>query len=110
MFVRVDTDEGLTGWGEAFSPAAAPVMLAALTRVIAPLALGRDAGDIAGLMTHLWRATKGMSRNGPVAFALSGLDIALWDIAGKAKGLPIWRLLGIGHKARASTAFPPMRA
>jgi D-galactarolactone cycloisomerase len=47
-------------------------------------------------MTHLWRATKGMSRNGPVAFALSGLDIALWDILGKAQGVPIWRLLAGG--------------
>ena len=100
LFVRVDTDAGVTGWGEAFGHAAAPVTLAALTRVVAPLATGRDPADIAALMTDLWRRTKGMSRNGPVAFALSGLDIALWDIAGKRAGAPVWRLLGGTGKAR----------
>jgi L-alanine-DL-glutamate epimerase-like enolase superfamily enzyme len=107
--VRVDTDEGITGWGEAFSPAAAPVMITALTRIIAPLAVGRDPTDVAGLMTQLWRATKGMSRNGPVAFALSGLDIALWDIAGKVAGAPIWRLLGGTGKPRIPAYASLMR-
>ncbi len=100
LLVRVDTDEGVTGWGEAFSPSAAPVMVTALTRIIAPLAVGRDPTDIAGLMGHLWRATRGMSRNGPVAYALSGLDIALWDIKGKLAGAPLWKLLGGSGKPR----------
>jgi L-alanine-DL-glutamate epimerase-like enolase superfamily enzyme len=64
------------------------------------MAVGRDPADIPALMTQLWRQTKGMSRNGPVAFALSGLDIALWDIAGKIAGQPLWRLLGGDGKAR----------
>jgi D-galactarolactone cycloisomerase len=100
LLVRVETDEGITGWGEAFGHAAAPVTIAALTRVVAPLAVGRDPTDVAGLMTALWRRTQGMSRNGPVAYALSGLDIALWDIAGKVAGQPVWRLLGGHGKAR----------
>jgi D-galactarolactone cycloisomerase len=100
LFVRVDTDEGVTGWGEAFGHAATPVTIAALTRVVAPLAVGRNPTDIAGLMGDLWFRTKGMSRNGPVAFALSGLDIALWDIKGKIAGVPIWRLLGGAGKSR----------
>jgi D-galactarolactone cycloisomerase len=100
LLVRVDTDEGITGWGEAFSPAAAPVMITALTRIIAPMAVGREANDVAALMHDLYFRTKGMARNGPVAFALSGLDIALWDIKGKVEGKPIWALLGGAPKAR----------
>src|SRR5262245_17159340 len=100
LMVRVDTDTGVTGWGEAFGHASTPVTMAALTKVVAPLALGRDPTDVAGLMSDLWFRTKGMSRNGPVAFALSGLDIALWDIKGKLAGAPIWRLLGGKGKSR----------
>src|SRR5262245_19439294 len=74
LLVRIDTDAGVTGWGEAFGHASTPVTIAALTKVVAPFALGRDPTDIAGLMGDLWFRTKGMSRNGPVAFALSGLD------------------------------------
>jgi L-alanine-DL-glutamate epimerase-like enolase superfamily enzyme len=100
ILVRVDTDEGITGWGEAFGHASTPVTIAALNKVVAPLAVGRDPTDIAALMGELWFRTKGMSRNGPVAFALSGLDIALWDIAGKIQGVPVWRLLGGSGKTR----------
>jgi L-alanine-DL-glutamate epimerase-like enolase superfamily enzyme len=100
VFIRIDTDAGVTGWGEAFGHAATPVTIAAIDRVIAPLALGRDPSDIAALMHDLWFRLKGMSRNGPVAFALSGLDIALWDIKGKVEGAPIWRLLGGPGKPR----------
>ncbi len=94
LFIRVDTDQGLTGWGEAFSFVGASVTMAALNELVAPLAVGRDPGDIALLMNSLFRRLQHVSRNGPVASALSGLDIALWDIAGKIAGQPIWRLLG----------------
>src|SRR5262249_58854639 len=55
---------------------------------------GRDPADIAGLMGDLARKLHNYGRNGPVSFALSGLDIALWDIAGKVKGEPLHRMLG----------------
>ncbi len=109
LFVRVDTDAGVTGWGEAFGYAAGPVTMAALTRIVAPLAIGRDPQDIAALMRDLWFRTKGMSRNGPVAFALSGLDIALWDITGKVAGAPIWRLLGGAGRPRVEAYASLMR-
>ncbi len=99
VYLRVDTDAGVTGWGEAFGFAACPITLEAVKLVVAPLAVGRDADDIPALMTDLFRRTQGMSLNGPVRFALSGLDIALWDIAGKVAGEPIHRLLG-GDGAR----------
>jgi L-alanine-DL-glutamate epimerase-like enolase superfamily enzyme len=94
LFVKVETDAGITGWGEAFSHASTPVTKAAISEIIATIAVGRDATDIAALMASLTRMTQSMARNGPVQFALSGLDIALWDIAGKAAGQPVWRLLG----------------
>ena len=94
LFVRVETDAGITGWGEAFSHASTPVTKTAISEVVAKLAVGRDPTDIAALMAELTRMTQSMARSGPVQFALSGLDIALWDIAGKAAGQPVWRLLG----------------
>jgi L-alanine-DL-glutamate epimerase-like enolase superfamily enzyme len=109
LFVRVETDAGITGWGEAFGYAAGPVTMAALTRIVAPFAVGRDATDIPALMGELWFRTKGMSRNGPVAFALSGLDIALWDIKGKIAGAPIWRLLGGAGRPRVEAYASLMR-
>ena len=100
LFVRVETDTGITGWGEAFSNAAGPITKVALETIVPRLAIGRDIDDIAALMTDLDRRMQSMTRNGPVAFALSGLDIALWDIAGKAAGVPVWKLLG-GDGARS---------
>jgi L-alanine-DL-glutamate epimerase-like enolase superfamily enzyme len=95
LFVRVDTDEGVTGWGEAFSIHAAPVTIAAIREIVAKLAVGRDPRDVSGLMNELWRRLHSTARaGGPIAFALSGLDIALWDIAGKAEGKPVWKMLG----------------
>jgi D-galactarolactone cycloisomerase len=62
LFVRVETDAGITGWGEAFGYAAGPMTMAALTRIVAPLAVGRDATDIPGLMGELWFRTKRQAR------------------------------------------------
>jgi len=94
VYLRVDTDEGVTGWGEAFGFGACRIALEAAKIVVAPLAVGRDPTDIPALMGDLFRRLQGMSLNGPVRFALSGLDIALWDIAGQVAGQPIHRLLG----------------
>lgn len=94
LFVKVETDEGVTGWGEAFGFATVPVTVPAIRDVIAPLACGRDALDIAGLTTDLKRRLQNMMHAGPARFALSALDIALWDIAGKVQGKPVWKLLG----------------
>ena len=107
IFVRVDTDAGITGWGEAFGHASTPVTMTAIREVIARLAIGQDASDIASLMTMLTRRTQSMARSGPVAFALSGLDIALWDIAGKAADKPVWKLLN-GDRAKPLTAYASM--
>ena len=94
LLVRVETDVGITGYVEAFGHTAIPATKAALDRMVAPLAIGRDATQIAALLLDLQRTLHNFGRYGQTQFALSGLDIALWDIAGKAAGLPLYRLLG----------------
>ena len=94
LFVKVTTDDGLVGWGEGFGLAACGITKVAVDKAIAPLAVGRDPTDIAALMREVAYRQRNCARNGPVGFALSALDIALWDIAGKRAGKPLYRLLG----------------
>ncbi|MFZ1922149.1 MAG: mandelate racemase/muconate lactonizing enzyme family protein [Xanthobacteraceae bacterium] len=94
LFVKVTTDAGLVGWGEGFGLAACAITKLAVDKAVAPLAVGRDSTDIAALMRDIAYRQRNCSRNGPVGFALSALDIALWDIAGKRAGKPLYRLLG----------------
>ena len=104
LLVRVDTESGLTGWGEAFGYNAIPATKAALETMVAPLAVGRDAGEIAPLAKDLQLGLHIFGRYGVTMFALSGLDIALWDLAGKAAGLPLHRLAG-GAARRSVPAY-----
>ena len=94
VWLRVITDAGLDGWGEAFGHGTAAATMTVLDTQLAPAILGQDARDIAGLRKRLAKAFHIYGRNGPHVFALSALDIALWDIAGKVANLPLWRLLG----------------
>ncbi|MEI6839081.1 MAG: mandelate racemase/muconate lactonizing enzyme family protein [Alcaligenaceae bacterium] len=94
LLVRVETDSGIVGWGEAFGFGIWPATRAAIHAMVAPLALGRDETNIAVLMEDLNRKLHIVGRTGPMVYALSGLDIALWDIAGKAAGKPVSALLG----------------
>ena len=95
LLVKVTTGQGLQGWGEAFGFTAVPVTQRAIDELIAPLCVGRDATRIAPLM-HDVRAKLHVFGQGPVALAPSAVGIALWDIAGKAAGVPLHRLLGGG--------------
>ncbi len=94
LLLRVVTDAGIEGWGEGFGHACCPATRAALETQVAPALIGEDARDIRGLMRRLAERFHLFGRNGPHVYALSAVDIALWDIAGKAAGLPLWRLLG----------------
>lgn len=100
LLVRVETDAGITGWGEAFGFNLVRTTRQALTELVAPVCQGEAAGDIAGLMRRLQRRFHNFGRNGAVTFALSGLDIALWDIAAKAAGKPLHALLGGARRER----------
>lgn len=103
LFVRIDTDQGITGWGEAFGFAASPLTREAIVRVMALLCVGREVGDVPAFMAELARKVHAMGRHGPVSFALGGIDIALWDIAGKAQGVPLHKLLGGATRDRIPT-------
>ncbi len=86
--VKVTTDDGLVGWGEG---AAASL----IDGLLAPLLIGQDPMDRAGLWERMFHALyNGNNAVGLAGSALSALDIALWDLAGKATGLPICALLG----------------
>ena len=98
--VRVETDEGLVGWGEAFSYSCRSAVAAAVKDMISPIALGKDPLDISGLHMEIQKRLHIFGRFGIAAFALSGLDIALWDLAGKAAGKPLHALLGGAKRGR----------
>ncbi|MGA8560140.1 MAG: hypothetical protein WB685_12050, partial [Pseudolabrys sp.] len=103
LLVKVETDDGLVGWGEAFGHAAISATKAALDTIVAPLVIGRDAEDIDRLSRDILHAVHLLGRNGPFVFAYSGIEIALWDIRGKKAGQPLHRLLGSkGERAELS--------
>ncbi len=91
IWVKVVTDDGLTGLGETWFGAAA--VEADIHERIAPLILGREAADIAAL-TNRMKPYVGFCGTGTELRALSAIEVALWDLAGKASGRPLFQLLG----------------
>src|SRR5262249_20222907 len=86
LLVKVETSDGITGWGGACGSGGRAAPHTPLAKMSPPRAGGGDPAGIAALMGDLSRKLHNYGRNGPVSFALSGLDIALWDIAGKVAG------------------------
>jgi galactonate dehydratase len=92
LFLKVETDEGISGWGEPVLEGHAET-LAAKIRELESLLIGRDPMLIEDTWQMIYR--NGCYRGGPVLMsAMSGIDMALWDIKGKAYGQPIHALLG----------------
>lgn len=91
--VRVHTDEGICGVGEV-SPMNAAVTHALVEQVLSPLVTGADPGNIERLWHEMYYATYKLGPMGAQLEAIAGIDIALWDIAGKVAGRPIYALLG----------------
>jgi galactonate dehydratase len=93
VVVEIHTTDGLVGWGECLARRGALAYCAFIDEVLAPLLLGQDPGDRRRLW-NLMRSPLSGRTGGMLVEAIAGLDMALWDLAGKAAGLPVSRLLG----------------
>nr|WP_321461306.1 galactonate dehydratase [uncultured Cohaesibacter sp.] len=92
MFVKIETDEGISGWGEPVIEGRARTVQAAVEEM-AEILIGRDPRHIQDIWQMLYRT--GFYRGGPILMsAIAGIDQALWDIKGKALGVPVHELLG----------------
>jgi L-alanine-DL-glutamate epimerase-like enolase superfamily enzyme len=108
LLVKVTTDQGLEGWGEAFGFRAVSSVKLAVNELIAPFCIGKDATQIAPLMLDVQKKLHVFGRGGALAFAISAVDIALWDIAGKAANAPVCRLLGGGYASLVRYSEPSL--
>lgn len=120
VIVRIDTDAGVTGWGEAKagvgSSAACGGLAAIINQDFAPVLVGEDPRDISRLWDTLYSLQRQgyavarghvfpqLGRRGLSVSAIAGVDIALWDILGKSLGAPVWQLLG-GRRMAAMPAY-----
>ncbi len=94
VLVEVTTDEGLTGWGECFAYGAPLAVASVVHEVLAPLVTGENPTEIERLVEKMEKAMLLYGRRGIAVHAMSGVEIALWDIAGKARRAPVYDLLG----------------
>ncbi|MGI4983694.1 MAG: mandelate racemase/muconate lactonizing enzyme family protein [Janthinobacterium lividum] len=98
LLVRLTTDDGATGWGEAFGHLVNPVTFAALVGPVGRFFIGAEVGpdpsSFAATMQAAQQAFHAFGRTGPVLYALSAIDTALWDLCAQAVRLPLHRLLG----------------
>jgi L-rhamnonate dehydratase len=107
LLVRIDTDAGITGWGEVDScPAVVKAIIDApyshtLVNGLRNILLGEDPLAIASLWEKMWQSTLYFGRNGAVVHAMAGIDLALWDIKGKALEQPVHKLLAGGAYYRS---------
>jgi galactonate dehydratase len=93
VFLRVDTDEGVHGWGQVSTGPHSTVVAGAASR-LAPILIGEDPTRIEYVWHKLYASFNSLGSLGFVSALISGVDIALWDIRGKMLGLPIYELLG----------------
>ena len=94
-FVQIDTDEGITGYGEATNyPGGGSLVVASTINQVRETLIGEDPFDIDRLWHKIFRRYTYLGSRGLVTAVISGIDIALWDIKGKALGRPIYEILG----------------
>jgi gluconate/galactonate dehydratase len=96
-FIRIDTDEEITGLGESFTAPGLTSIIADLT----PLLIGEDPRNVDKLWSKLrWAASGAGSMGGIIYNAISGIEAAVWDVVGKFYGMPIYQLLGGKYRDR----------
>ena len=98
--VEIETSDGIVGWGECYGPSA--VAKAYIETQFAPRIIGRDAFDVEVIWEDLYNRIKDYGARGMSTSALSGIDIALWDIIGKSCGHPIHKLIGGAHRTEVT--------
>lgn len=92
MFLKIETDEGVVGWGEPVIEGRARTVEAAVHE-LGDYLIGQDPSRINDLWQVMYRA--GFYRGGPILMsAIAGIDRALWDIKGKVLNAPVWQLMG----------------
>lgn len=95
VVVKVTTAGGLVGWGESHHGRAHTSIAHFINHALRPLVLGRDATDVQGVWHRIYQAQlAAMGTGAACAMAMSGVDMALWDIRARAVGWPLYRLLG----------------
>src|SRR5882724_1067930 len=92
LVVEIRTDQGLTGWGDCYGPAA--VNKSIVDTVLKANLIGRDPFDVEVIWEELYNKVKDYGLTGMTISSISGVDIALWDLIGKAVGKPIHKLIG----------------
>ncbi|MBU2924289.1 mandelate racemase/muconate lactonizing enzyme family protein [Colwellia sp. C2M11] len=92
LLIEIIADDGTVGWGECYGPA--DVTQAAVEKFYAPRILGMDAVSTETIWHHMWRASLDFARSGIMMGAMSGIDMALWDLKAKALGLSVSQLMG----------------
>jgi L-alanine-DL-glutamate epimerase-like enolase superfamily enzyme len=105
MLVRIETDQGLVGWGEAHAVAAPRVHREVIDHLFAPVLIGQNALRIVPLWERMYstQRTRGFNSAGFFSEAMSAVDIALWDILGKHLNVPVYQLLGGKFRDRVPT-------
>lgn len=100
--VEITTDQGIVGWGEAFAQGLEPPEIAAtvIDKALRPIVTGADPLDTEVLWHRMYHATRDYGRKGSIVSAISGIDIALWDIAGKFYNAPVYKLMGGAVRTR----------
>ena len=108
ILVEVQTDSGLTGWGEAFAYGVPLAVCNVIDDGLAPIVIGTDPTEIEALVDRMHRALMIWGRRGLAMMAVSGVELALWDLAGKARGQPVYALLGglVQGSVRAYASLP----
>ncbi|VGO11355.1 mandelate racemase/muconate lactonizing enzyme family protein [plant metagenome] len=94
--VEIETQDGVVGWGECYGPS--QVARAFIESQYAPRLIGRDAFDVEVIWEDLYNRIKDYGNKGMSISALSGIDIALWDIIGKVCGKPVHKLIGGAYR------------
>jgi D-galactarolactone cycloisomerase len=95
IIVKITTEDGIVGWGEAMSARSPRAIASLINKTFAGFIIGEDAASVVSIWDHAYsRFLRTSGADAASAIALSGIDMALWDIRGKAVGWPLYRLLG----------------